>query len=447
MYSTTSPKTPFYVYNKLELDKATEITIYQLYQPLVGSLAINLYHSLNYLSKNSPLKSDYQPLYQLQEYLEMNLPDIFTALHKLEAVNLVKTYVEKNQMLGETVTFKLILPLGTKDFFETFLLSGLLLEKVGEVRFNELVKQTAPLPKLDLSKAKEVSANFFDVFHVNAERVINPPETLTTAAEMVQGDNPAAPSKPQTKPAEELIDWDFLTAQFAAYHIEPAEVLEHQQEISDLMRFFDLSELEFVNQVKVTLTPGVAKLDFKQIKNNFMRDNQVTQQKATIKPEALAKVKNIMGQLSADDQVKLAEMVKMPPVKYLQNLRNQTGGFVSATENSIIYQLKQRGLEDELINALTYVVLQNNSMLTKSYVETIANDWLQAGVTTAAHALSYTKERQQKRPKRNYRKGGAPAKKEVATDWSKVTPQNVSPQTKDSDGELDDLLAQLKDDE
>lgn len=68
------------------------------------------------------------------------------------------------------------------EFFHTFLLSSLLLERVGNVAFDRLVKKFTPRTFVGLKDAKEVTSGFFDVFHLSAEKQIDAPVEVKEAA-------------------------------------------------------------------------------------------------------------------------------------------------------------------------------------------------------------------------------------------------------------------------
>lgn len=437
MFNSNDPKLPFYVLNDVDLDKKNQKILINLYQPLIGAVGVSLYLTFNNKLQKSPLKSDFSRFYQLQEQLDLDLQSIFTAIHQLEAVGLVKTFQVENEVLNTAIQFELIPVLDPADFFDTYLLSGLLLEKIGEVEFKKVKQAFKDQQKLIQPEGENVSASFFDVFHINDEKVINPPELVTqAAAEFSQSTNTGS----ENSNSKNLIDWEFLGMQLAAYNISENQLDEHRNEISEMIKFFDLTELDFVKAVTKTLNPGQQELDLKKIKQVLM--NQPANQSHV--NNSLAKKNDateIIAALTDEDQENLAPMLKMTALKYLQALKQKKGGYVSNSEKSIIYQLHNvYRLSDELINALSFVVLKQSSILNKNLVDSIANDWLQHGITTAAAALVYVNQRSSKKTKQKSQ-FSTYKKIEVGTDWKAEKKDN---QDRDQQN-LDDLFKKLSD--
>ena len=168
MYASTNPKQPFYVANKIELTNSDQQVLTKLFQPLVGIVATGLYTTLISEFDSVPIAGDYKTLYQLQDQTNTNLKNIFSSIHQLEAVGLLKTYLGQNPILGDVLIFKLLKVPSAGQFFNTFLLSSLLQERVGIVAFERLVKEFKSQEFIGLKNAEDISAGFFDIYHLNA---------------------------------------------------------------------------------------------------------------------------------------------------------------------------------------------------------------------------------------------------------------------------------------
>lgn len=458
MYFSTNPKLPFYVANQLTIDTEQQKVIMKLYQPLVGAVATSVYLTLCQQFNRVPIRSEFLRLAQLQEQLDIDLKSLFNAFHKLEAVSLLKTSTSQNDILGEALIFELKAPLAAKDFFGTFLLSSLLLEKIGEPLFKSLQQSFTPQTFPDSENARDVSAGFFEVFHMADETAINPPAVVQEVAESFaknkQLGQEDAIAETRENELTKLIDWQFLIDQFNAYHIDEAEVNKYRKQISDMINFYQLSELEFVQLATLTLTSGDHKLNIKRIEANLTENYESLTDhasvrhsgRATTKEALVNKVSAMINNLSEADQRVLTSVNKYRPLDYLYRIKKEKGGYVTTSEKQIVYQLKQKnGLKDDLINMLIYVTLGMAPTLSKALVDRIANDWFQNGVVTAVQALSYVKNRENKRQqqgqntKHRYYQGQG-KKKEVATDWSK---KKATVDPKITDEYLDKLLDKI----
>lgn len=421
MYASTNPKQPFYVANQIVLTTKDQKVLTKLYQPLVGVLGIGLYTTLVNEFDTIPFAGDYKTLYQLQDQTDSDLKSIFSSLHHLEAVGLLKTYLGQNPVLGEVLIFQLLPVPSPQEFFKTFLLSSLLRERLGTVSFERLVKEFTPRQFSGLKDAAEVTAGFFDVFHLSQDTAIEPPPAVKEASEKV-----GKPEKIQVDlgASAHKIDWDFLIALFDAYHINKNEIDKHRSEISQLISFYDLSEQDFINEAMLTFSAGKSALDMQAIAAVIAENYGKKRTKASVHKQitpakdSLATIKN----LSAQDDELLKTINKYSTIDYLYHLKEEKGGYVTANEKKVIYRLQnQYGLSPQLINVLIYTCLEYDSVLAPNLADRIANDWLQKGVTTAVQAIEYVKNRRKKYQQRRYQVKNKPVKK--TNNWQKQKKQ------------------------
>ena len=107
MFETDNPKQPFFIANHIDLYPADIRILVKLYQPLIGSLALSMYLSLNEDYNSGAMLSDSTGLYALQEQLDCNLKSLFIALHKLEGTGLIQTRMIENEIMGQVLVFQL----------------------------------------------------------------------------------------------------------------------------------------------------------------------------------------------------------------------------------------------------------------------------------------------------------------------------------------------------
>lgn len=420
MFASTNPKQPFYVANKVNLSQDDQKVLTRLYQPLVGILGVGLYTTLASEFDTIPFAGEYKTLYQLQDQTNSNLKSIFDSLHHLEAVGLVKTFVGQNPVLGDVLIFKLRKVPSAQEYFQTLLLTSLLQERVGIVAFERLVKEFTPQEFMGLKDAQEVSAGFFDVFHLDANSAIEPPATVKQASEKVGKKQEIDLSLGQKAVN---IDWDFLLELFAAYHVKANEVNRHRKEISQIITFYGMTEQDFVNNALITLSAGKDELDMHAIQaviiENYGRERNrkfVAKQiaKNGNKKDAVATIKSLS---TKDDQL-LKEVNQYSTIDYLYHIKEKKGGYVTTTEKKVVYRLQnQYGLSPQLINILIHTCLEYDSVLTTTLADRIANNWLQEKVTTAAQAISYVHKWQNGRQKRTFDKS---RRVKSATNWHEV---------------------------
>lgn len=407
LFKSSDPRQPFYVINRVELTPAKERVLTRLYQPLIGANAQALYLTLAYEYNALPINSNYQPLVQLQEQTGLSLPAIFDALHNLEAVSLVSTYLGQNQVLGQVIKIKLSEIPSAASFFNEFLLSSLLREKVGDEGYQRL-RTDFQTSVMKTAQDQDVSASFFDVFHLSQADLANLP-----------AGRPRKRDEGLIKRASIKVDWQLLEDLLSKAHLPAGEVDKHRREIQQVMGFYHYSEEQFADLAASTFIPGKESLDFKKIENAAGGEAQ-DKQAASLRHRLTQKPDQVLAKLDAKDQALLKQALTLPPLEFLTKVKQGKGGYVAAQERRIIFNLQNRtGLTPELVNMVSYTALRYDSILTQQRADRIANSWLEHGVTTAAGAIAFIKDYEQKARQR--RSGGYRQAKRVeqGTDWSK----------------------------
>lgn len=446
MFETSDPKHLYYVANRVTLFPEDEQILIKLYQPLVGAIAVALYQTL--ISNYDPygIVSDSKGIYSLQEQLDCSLKTMFTSLHKLEAVGLVQTFLSDN-VFNNVIVFKLLKVPSADKFFATPLLASLLKEKVGEETFHELSHKFAKEAKLrekPIKNARDVSANFFDMFRLPGDEAITPSSDVIEAAK----ENKVHEEEVAQVNDRDAIDWDFIKEQYEVYQIPASEVDNKKNQIRSLMQTYGLSEKEFVDE-SLTCLHGSYELNMRDISNtlaeNYKRINtreHVQKQVNEGRKKALAAIKG----LDDNDKKLLKEANESSPAEFLYKIKTEKGGIASAGERQIINNLHtQYGLPEDLINILTYTCLTYDTVVNSNLAYKIANDWLQHGVATAVQALQYVKKRRDsfgngnnRRSRRNYNYQNKRVEK--GTDWSK---KKVDTNSGISTAQLKDLFKDL----
>lgn len=419
MFETADPKHLYYVANRVRLFPEDEKVLIKLYQPLVGAVAVALYQTLIQNYDPYGIISDSKGIYSLQEQLDCSLKQLFSSLHKLEAVGLVQTFLSDN-VFNNVLVFKLLQVPAADKFFATPLLASLLKEKVGVPTFHDLshaFAQEAKLKEKPIKNAKDVSANFFDVFRLPGDEAITPSSDVVQAAQ----ENKVHEVETAKVNDHDSIDWDFIKQEYSRYQISASEVDLNKEQIRGLIQTYGLSEKEFVDE-SLPCLHGSYSLNMRDISNtlaeNYKRTNTRENVQAQLnegRKKALAAIKD----MDDNDKKLLKAANESSPAEFLYKLKTQKGGITSANEKQIINNLHtQYGLPEDLINILTYTCLTYDTVVSSNLAYKIANDWLQHGVATAVQALQYVKKRRnsfgKKRPIRTYQK-----RVEKGTDWSK----------------------------
>lgn len=449
------PKDTFEVHYCSLLNGEDTRVLNLLYQPIVGGNALVLYHNL-IINKDSFKKPTRH--FILQDMMNNGLQELYQARTRLEAIGLLKTYVRKKDE-GYHYIYSLDNILSPQVFLSDETLCLLLLDRVGEDRFNYLVELFKP-EKLDLSEYTDVTSSYVEVFHIASERLVQANELLSDTTQQMK-EAPVG-KKPEIEP--KTFDWDFFFDSLAGLNIDESFLVnEFKPIILTVHGLYGINELDMINHVKYCLDYVTNQVDVKEFKRRIYKTyhqakkptgQKTLQAQPTIySDEQLSRHKNDLKHQGFTQQEidVIVSCEKIPPLVFLKSIKDQKNGFVSQNERWTIENLKkQSNLPVEVINMLIHycLVVLGNSSLNQNMVNTIANDWSQHKITTASAALiqvkNFKKESENKKVKKTYNRNYTkqPARKETLPEWaSSATVRKETPLAGD---ELKQLEAQLK---
>ena len=159
MHNVLSSDT-FVVVNKTILNDNRTLLI-NLYQPLIGALAVGLYNTLwSFLDRFELMSIEFTHNTLLNNMM-ISCNEFKEAREKLEAIGLIKTYVKKE--LVNNYVYELYSPMSAKEFLTNPVLATALLTAIGEKEF-ERTTNFFKIPYINLRNYEDVTANFSDTF-------------------------------------------------------------------------------------------------------------------------------------------------------------------------------------------------------------------------------------------------------------------------------------------
>lgn len=397
-----------------------------LYQPLIGSEALSLYFTL--LSE-IPLQKGVGPegLHaDLLSSLNCGIPQLYEARKKLEGIGLLEVFFKEDPSLGGCFIYELLEPIEPLAFFKDTLLSFLLLEKVGQRRFDQLIQLFQP-EHFSTNDYQKITKKFLEVYRFNEKTYAADQEKLE-----VNQQSFTTKSTDLGKSMEQsTLDWRFLTDWLAKKHIMNLdESLKEQLTMYHLLYGVDELTLgEWVVQAYDFSEQTVSVKELQRIvlmNQQTKRTNTLTNQKEEATsanqyetPKEATALTNATLQL-------VNEAKSIPPMKYLEALKQAKGGYVSKQETWLLQDLvSQSGLSNSLINILiNYVlVIKDRSSLTASFVNTIANEWAQKKIMTPEEAIEHIRKtnskgkQNTKNTNQNYSTNRRNVRREKLPDW------------------------------
>lgn len=433
------------------LTSGGEQALYYLYQPITGSDAIALYFTL-LGDGEDPQQEEYLHIDALNA-LDMGLPRFIAARKRLEGIGLLKVYCKNDPELGQSYLYELLEPAAPTEFFQEETLALLLLRKVSEFKFQQLVQRFAP-QKISRQGYQEVTSRFAEVYG-----------QLEVTSEVALVEAETAPYHELTdtgtvKVDISALDWQFMQDFGEKKYIDPTlYTKELREKLSFYHEFFGYTELELVDMVAQAISLETGELSYKELEKIAQAKSQLPPSKKTEAtseaPEQALRRKNAFlaqGYTEADWQaVEAAEAY--PPLKYLQALKKAKRSFVTKNEEWLLKDLVEKSpLPNPVINQLLNYVLvdQNKSDLNARLVNTIATDWSEKQLKTASDAINYVRQRKleqkeqqtqkQTKQKQTSNRYNRPQKQETLEDWTKYT---VKPADPALEAELDRQLKEF----
>lgn len=420
---TLLPADRYVVINKSILSDTDRNIIINLYEPLIGPLAVSLYFTLwNDLGMMNIMSKDFTH-HHLMVVLKSGTQSIKLARESLESFGLLKSYV-KNGDINDYI-YELYSPLSPLDFFNHPILNVVLYNNVGEREYNNL-KSLYKLPRIDLKEYTDITKKLDEVYDtskftlssdirdkvsnsIEVESKINFDEIMSSIPKNVINE------KALTKKAKELINnLAFI------YNIDTLKMIELIRSVLNEYGNIDKNGLRLL-----------ARKDY-QFKTGTLPTLVYRTQ-----PEYL---KNPLGDNSKRGRI-INVFENTTPYDFLRYKNH--GAKPSSRDLKLIEKLMiDLELPQAVVNVLIdYVLKKSNNKLVADYVETIASQWKRAGLKTAKDAMEFA----EKEYKKSLNKESNNVKKNINETpiWfdKKINDENL---TNEEEEELNDLLKEFK---
>lgn len=160
-------QTKLNIYSSFTLSNDDVSTLSLLYVPLIGSLSVSLYLTMQSLLERNNLKSESLTHQELFDILDLNEKQFLKARYQLEGIGLLTTYQNEEDMV-----YVVCPPLSPKNFIKDATLGVYLYSKVGKALFDKIY-QHFKIEKLDKTNLTNVTKSFEDIFTSQLEEDIS----------------------------------------------------------------------------------------------------------------------------------------------------------------------------------------------------------------------------------------------------------------------------------
>jgi len=158
------PADTYVVVNKTIFNNNDRRILSMLYQPIIGSTAVNLYFTLwSFLDKNE-VKSIEWTHHHLMVNMGLKLDYIIEAREKLEGIGLLRTFVKKDNV--NKYIYELYSPISGYDFFMNPVLSVALYNNLGKNEYEKTMSYFKN-PRVIMSGYEDITCKFSDIYDSN----------------------------------------------------------------------------------------------------------------------------------------------------------------------------------------------------------------------------------------------------------------------------------------
>lgn len=383
---TLLPADVYFVINKTIISEFDKKVIIDLYQPIIGPLAVSLYFSfisdLDNLEVNSKIYSHHHLMVNLKNGLDV----IKQARESLESVGLIKTFVKINDNQNNYI-YELFSPLTPNEFFNHPILNVVLYNNIGENEYNNLIN-IYKIKKYDLKDYKDISKSINDTY-----RSIG--NTLKINYEFKEKECLSVNSN-------DVIDFDLIISSIPNNILSDKAFNKKTKELINNLAFvYDIDNLRMIDLIRLSIGENGMIIKEKLINNvrkyyDFNNNRSLPTLIYRTQPEYLKQ-----GFNDTSNRGKMLYVFEnTSPYDFLMG-KNKGIKPNSRDLKLLEYLAVELNMKPAVINVLIdYVLRINDNKLNKNYVLAIAGEWVRSNIDTATKAM----ERAEKEHKKNKNK-------------------------------------------
>lgn len=383
---TLLPADVYFVINKTIISEFDKKVIIDLYQPIIGPLAVSLYFSFISDLDNLELNSKIYSHHHLMVNLKNGLDVIKQARESLESVGLIKTFVKINDNQNNYI-YELFSPLTPNEFFNHPILNVVLYNNIGENEYNNLIN-IYKIKKYDLKDYKDISKSINDIY-----RSIG--STLKINYEFKEKESLSVNSN-------DVIDFDLIISSIPNNILSDKAFNKKTKELINNLAFvYDIDNLRMIDLIRLSIGENGMIIKEKLINNvrkyyDFNNNGSLPTLIYRTQPEYLKQ-----GFNDTSNRGKMLYVFEnTSPYDFLMG-KNKGIKPNSRDLKLLEYLAVELNMKPAVINVLIdYVLRINDNKLNKNYVLAIAGEWVRSNIDTATKAM----ERAEKEHKKNKNK-------------------------------------------
>lgn len=384
------PADSYTVINKTLLTDLDKKNLINLYEPIVGCLAISLYLTLwSDLDKTETISRDFTH-HHLMTFLKAKLDYIKEARESLEAVGLIKTYIKQDKDINHYI-YELYSPISAYDFFNHPVLNVVLYNNIGENEYKTLVKSYRKITtKYD--DYEDISCKLNETFKSTLGNGFNAEEIKAKEEAKIN--------------IGSLIDFDLLRESIPNNILNDKALNKRSKELINSLAFvYNLDTIKLSEILRLTIDEnGMINKEslVKEVRKYYEYNNGGSLPTLIYRtqPDYL---KSPEGNLSNKGKM-IYIFENTSPYDFLRS-KYKNNNPAPRDLKLLEYLAIDLNMTPAVINVLIdYVLRINDNKLTKSYVETIAGQWTRLGIKTATGAMTQAEKEYKKTSKKEIKK-------------------------------------------
>ena len=381
------PADTYVVVNKTIFNDTERRIINLLYQPIIGSSAVNLYFTLwSFLDKNE-IKSLEWTHHHLMVNMGLSLDLIVEAREKLEGIGLVKSFFKKDNI--NKFIYELYSPISAYEFFNNPILNVALYNNLGKQEYEKTLS-FFKIPRITLTGYEDVTCKFSDIYETSIGNNLN-----YDYNDIKTSNKPGFEIEPKFNLNDILgmIPSDMLNYK--------GITKETKNLIYRLSFIYDLNEdgIKYIINNSINEKHNIDKELLKYNSQKYYKFENAGKLPSLIyrnQPEYLRKP---VGDISKKAKA-IYYFETTSPHDFLYAKNNNTEPNIrelKIIENLMVELNMNPGVVNVLID---YVLRINNNKLVKSFVDTIAAQWVRNKIETVEQAMKLA-EKEYKNKKTN----------------------------------------------
>lgn len=429
--SNLLPADTYVVVNNTIMEDANRKLLTLLYQPIIGSLPINLYFILwTSLDKTEIMSTSFNH-HHLMSVTGEKISNILEARKKLEAIGLIKTYFKEGEV--NTFVYELYSPLSAAEVFKHPILNITLYNAIGKKEYDRLV-DLFKMPIINLSEFTNITSKFSDVY-----------ESISYKDYYINPDNLKQKKKNKIIIDQEF-DFDVLISSLPKKIKEEKFFTAQNKELITTMSYmYSIDELKMTRILHNSINE-FGMLDKTAFRKNCRNFYQF---------EAGSELPNIIHRAQpdkyrtrargTDNRSRMINTFETTTpydfLKYKNGNINPSKRDLTLIEALIVDFELLPGVVNVLID---YVLKINNNKLTKNFVEVIAGQWKRNKIATVKDAMELAeKEHKEFNDRKTKSKYTKTVKEEAVPEWfdKEAAKAEVN---KEEEDEMRDLLSSFK---